>query len=213
MGKFHSMYHGAMEKSHPSNFGKRILEIGSGFAEHVNYVAPDFSEYICTDKFLNLNDPNLINNLSSLDTFIREKIKFTAASGEKLPFSDNAFDRLIISCVLHHVDDVSGVLSEAKRVLKPGGTITIYLPMDPGIFYRFIRHIFSHRKQSRIMNKQMSYVKYVWSLEHRNHFLGIISQINWVFQNELIMYKDWPLPKLPWNLGIFRIIEIQLKSN
>ncbi|RQD68908.1 MAG: methyltransferase domain-containing protein, partial [Halanaerobium sp. MSAO_Bac5] len=41
------------------------------------------------------------------------------------PFSDNSFDYLTISDALHHFREVEAALSEASRVLKPGGKIYI----------------------------------------------------------------------------------------
>jgi SAM-dependent methyltransferase len=50
------------------------------------------------------------------------------ADATRLPFADGAFDALLIRDVLHHIGDVDGVLREARRVLKPGGTLTLVEP-------------------------------------------------------------------------------------
>ncbi len=49
-------------------------------------------------------------------------IEYKCAAAEKLPYEDDSFD--VVNCVdvLEHVEDVSVVLAEIKRVLKPGGT-------------------------------------------------------------------------------------------
>jgi ubiquinone/menaquinone biosynthesis C-methylase UbiE len=43
--------------------------------------------------------------------------------GSPLPFPDNAFDDVIASSVLHHLEDWTGPLAELRRVLKPGGRL------------------------------------------------------------------------------------------
>ena len=43
------------------------------------------------------------------------------ANAEDLPFSDNAFDYIVSSGVLHHTPDTHKAVSEAIRVLRPGG--------------------------------------------------------------------------------------------
>ena len=38
--------------------------------------------------------------------------------GENMPFDDNAFDTALLICVLHHCENPSRVLQEAKRIVK-----------------------------------------------------------------------------------------------
>jgi ubiquinone/menaquinone biosynthesis C-methylase UbiE len=47
------------------------------------------------------------------------------ADAEALPFPDNSFDLVVGHAVLHHLPDVPKALSEALRVLKPGGSLVI----------------------------------------------------------------------------------------
>jgi len=47
------------------------------------------------------------------------------ADAEHLPFPDNFFDMVVGHAVLHHLPDVPTALSEALRVLKPGGALVI----------------------------------------------------------------------------------------
>ncbi|MEA2603973.1 MAG: 2-polyprenyl-6-hydroxyphenyl methylase / 3-demethylubiquinone-9 3-methyltransferase [Acidobacteriota bacterium] len=48
-------------------------------------------------------------------------IDYRQATGENLPFPDAAFDLVCCCDVLEHVDDLSRVISEIARVLRPGG--------------------------------------------------------------------------------------------
>ncbi len=45
-----------------------------------------------------------------------------------LPFADTSFDLVLCAETLEHVRDVQGQLSEARRVLRPGGTLALTTP-------------------------------------------------------------------------------------
>jgi ubiquinone/menaquinone biosynthesis C-methylase UbiE len=45
-----------------------------------------------------------------------------------LPFADSAFDLVVCVHVLNHVRDVQLLLSEARRVLRPGGRLAVAAP-------------------------------------------------------------------------------------
>ncbi|MDP9442705.1 MAG: class I SAM-dependent methyltransferase [Actinomycetota bacterium] len=49
-------------------------------------------------------------------------------SGLDLPFPDEAFDRVVASEVLEHVEDDRRVLAELARVLRPGGVLAVTVP-------------------------------------------------------------------------------------
>jgi ubiquinone/menaquinone biosynthesis C-methylase UbiE len=50
---------------------------------------------------------------------------YTVGTGEKIPFYDNSFDAISSLLVFSYVRDPEAMLSEAYRVLKPGGAIAI----------------------------------------------------------------------------------------
>ncbi|MFW6097740.1 MAG: methyltransferase domain-containing protein [Chloroflexota bacterium] len=50
------------------------------------------------------------------------------AVGDVLPFAGNTFASVISNSVLEHIEDVQPVLSEASRVLRPGGKLVITMP-------------------------------------------------------------------------------------
>jgi ArsR family transcriptional regulator len=43
----------------------------------------------------------------------------------RLPFADAAFDLAVLQMVLHYAEDPPGVLSEAARILRPGGALLL----------------------------------------------------------------------------------------
>ena len=50
------------------------------------------------------------------------------ADGEPLPFADAAFDVVWAGETLEHAADVTGLLAEARRVLRPGGVLVATTP-------------------------------------------------------------------------------------
>lgn len=83
-----------------------------------------------------LREAGVESPLTGVD-FSEDKIKFAkknvcsaefvVANALKLPFADNSFSLVIMRDLLHHVNwDRDGVVSEAIRVLKPGGAVVIF---------------------------------------------------------------------------------------
>ena len=70
--------------------------------------------------------------------FARKKrapsIEWVLGNAESLPFEDESFDRVLMSLMLHQVDDKQKAVTEAFRVLKDDGVLLIRTvrPMDVG---------------------------------------------------------------------------------
>jgi ubiquinone/menaquinone biosynthesis C-methylase UbiE len=109
--------------------GKKVLEIGSGWG--INFI-------VWTRKY-NIDgyglEPDGLGFESSYKISKRlvkcnaiDENRIINASGENIPFSDNTFDVVFSTNVLEHVENPVKVLSEALRVLKPGGILQIIYP-------------------------------------------------------------------------------------
>ena len=212
MGTFHDFYHRKLERHHKSNAGNRILEIGAGFAEHLKFVSADFQTYVISDLNLDKKNKYLVSNLESEGLLTDNRIEFAKCDVGSLPFKNDEFDRVIVTCVLHHVSNLEVALQEIRRVTKDKGQISVYLPCDPGLLYRFVRHFASHAKQAKIMNASMTHVKYIWSLEHINHFPGILSKLRWIFKEDDLAFRGGLSRLLPFDFSIFKIIEITVSK-
>ena len=57
--------------------------------------------------------------------------------GAPLPYPDDAFDLVVVSLALHYVEDWASALTELRRVLRPGGRLTVSIihPMIYAIVY------------------------------------------------------------------------------
>lgn len=52
-------------------------------------------------------------------------VEFVRANLHALPFADGTFDHLFVCFVLEHLRDPRGALAGLRRVLRPGGTLTV----------------------------------------------------------------------------------------
>lgn len=58
------------------------------------------------------------------------ELQFQLANVVRLPFEDGAFDKAVAADLVEHLDDDTfrAMLRETRRVLRPGGTLSIYTP-------------------------------------------------------------------------------------
>lgn len=63
------------------------------------------------------------------------RVSFYVSTIYTLPFPDASFDFVIQNGVFHHLDDEDRAISEATRVLKPGGWFWYYTDGEGGISY------------------------------------------------------------------------------
>lgn len=102
--------------------GGAVLELGCGagqFIRSVKRVRPDLVCHGCDIS------ARAIEMAKTVDDGVMYMV-----SGETMPYADNSMNAVLIYDVLEHVEDVSGILREVKRVLKPGGIFYAYVPCE-----------------------------------------------------------------------------------
>src|SRR3989344_6523933 len=57
-------------------------------------------------------------------------VTFTVGDAHKLPYGDKSFDGVLVFDVLEHIKDGKKVLTEIKRILKPKGALSLFVPLD-----------------------------------------------------------------------------------
>lgn len=65
-----------------------------------------------------------------------EDVDYVVDRGEKYPFDSDSFDTVICSEVLEHTADPEFILSEVRRVLRPGGTLLVSVPNSGNVLFR-----------------------------------------------------------------------------
>jgi SAM-dependent methyltransferase len=108
-----------------------ILEVGSGLSPIV----------IGRDKII--YSELSFRALQTLKRLNNDQGHYVVADGTRLPFKDDAVDRIVCSEVLEHVERDDLALEEIGRVLKPEGIAYVTVPCQPFYFAsddRFVAH-------------------------------------------------------------------------
>ena len=77
---------------------------------------------------------------------VKARVHWLQTAGERLPFKDGAFDRVICTETLEHVDDEHVLARELARVLKPGGILAISVPdeFSEKVFWKLSKNYRTH---------------------------------------------------------------------
>lgn len=187
--------HRKLEEKLPSDHYSKVLEVGGNVGEHIVFLKHSYSSYTLTD-------------IREIPASIKlpERVNFRVGDIHNLPFDDGTFDRTIVTCVLHHVGNPKAALEEIRRVTKTGGTISLLMPCDPGIAYRFFRYLTSERKARSV--SKLDFMKMNHALEHRNHIGSLDRIARNVFQSDHITNERFPLKFNSWNLNLIYYYQI-----
>lgn len=204
-GLAHKIYHKKLEAGlNQKQKFRKVLEIGSGAGEHFKYVRHKYESYTMTEI-----DKKLIKQLN-YKFKKNKKIKIEFADIENLPYKDGEFDRVVITCVLHHLRDIPRALKEIRRVVKCDGLISIYLPSDPGLFYRIVRRVAMLRKNTiSLPSGEKVNRRILNAVEHTNHIQSIRDLIEFIFKEDTISKSIFPFKVNLWNINLFYVYQIK----
>lgn len=189
--------HRLMERPFRASSSGRVLELGAGAGQHAAYVR-DFDSYLETDLLVPAGDA--VRRVEPGGSVVRARL-----DAEDLGGLDNAsFDRVIATCLLAHLHHPHRALSEWRRVTRPGGTITIYLPMEPGMLLRLLRRIVMVPKARKLGQDHERTV----AIDHRNHYPAMRAWIETEFAGDHIRRARFPIPWLGWNFALFDIVHV-----
>lgn len=110
----------ALIKSSCSLPNKRVLEVGCGDGRITLALSGECSAIVGVD----LSD-KLIAQAQKRIQDGATNIEFQVMDAERLTFADESFDVILFPWVLQMVSDSARALSEAHRVLKPGGRLMV----------------------------------------------------------------------------------------
>jgi SAM-dependent methyltransferase len=92
----------------------RVLDIGCGIGDFL--------------KHRGANTVGVDVNPHNVASCVRDGLDAHVITGGKYPFGDAVFDSAITDNVLEHLPEPNPLLDEARRVLKPGGTLLVGVP-------------------------------------------------------------------------------------
>lgn len=203
--RFSNFFHKTIEKRYTKfeSFSK-VLEVGAGDCQHLSFVLHDYQLYLQTD---------LLDY--GVSTSNNEKSRFETQDACKLKYTDSYFDRVISTCLLHHLEAPDAALMEWRRVSREGAKVDILLPSDPGMIYRLARKFASERKVKKKLDSEsfnVSKYRYLHAIDHRNHVDSLEKIIRHVFINDKISVTRFPLSIPFWNFNLFSIFHITIQK-
>ncbi|UVK51990.1 methyltransferase domain-containing protein [Mesorhizobium sp. AR02] len=104
--------------------GARLLDIGSGVGGPARFVANNAGADV-TGIDLTQSYVDIATSLSKR-TGMADKTRFVQGSALDMPFQNASFDAAMILHVGMNLPDKPKLMSEAARVLKPGGVFAVY---------------------------------------------------------------------------------------
>lgn len=188
IGKVANYIHFAIanqSKSISQNEKTRILEIGAFEQQHIKFEKQGKRIYVQSDVLF----PN------------SEKViqPYVNCDGHQLPFKDNTFDKIIMTCVAPHVTDIEIFLKEVLRVVKNGGKILLYLPHEYSLLLRFAQKISTRRLQKKKgLNGYLLHYR-----EHINSYHRIFYELKEISPSIKII--RYPVRFAPWEFTLFSI--------
>ena len=111
--------------------GDRVLDVGAGFGRHAFEIARRGGQVVALDYAAD----EVVQTRATIGAMVDggeipldRFVGVLRGDATRLPFDDGAFDVVITSEVLEHVQDDVRAIAEMTRVLRPGGTFAATVP-------------------------------------------------------------------------------------
>jgi phosphatidylethanolamine/phosphatidyl-N-methylethanolamine N-methyltransferase len=194
-GLMQSYMHRSLERGYDSTTHfQRVLEVGGNTGEHLEFVRHAYETYTLSD----LEDRR--DEVRIREHGLRN-VQFAQANVLRLPWGDASFDRVVNTCVLHHVNDAEAALGEIRRVLRIGGVADVFLTGDPGLAFRLGRYLGPMRTAR---SAGLTDVKRLMDArDHVNHVGGLLQLISHVFRHDRVARRSYPFNLPGWNASLW----------
>lgn len=131
-----------------------------------------------------------------------------AVSATDMPFKNNTYNTVISNCVMEHIPNIDGVLSEVKRVLKPGGRLLTSVPSeywDNNSFYQKIFNAVGFNQAAQWYNRTLNKVSKhyhvndldIWKRRFKKAGLQLVTAEYLVPIRTFHTFERWFIPAIP----------------
>jgi len=166
------MRHGLLAEA-----GGHVLEIGGGTGANLPHYGEAVESLALTEP-----DPAMLRRLRRKTQEQSLRAEILQAPAEDLPFDDDSFDTVVSTLVLCGVDNQARALSEARRVLRPGGKLL------------FIEHVRSNDAGvARLQDRISPLNRFLFGCDCNRQTLSMIEQAGFT----VARVEQTELPKAP----------------
>lgn len=198
VGVYSRFVHWLLERPYRHARTPVVLELGAGHGQHAPFVRGQVETYLETDLDATLAPAG--ERLVCGRPVQRRQLDATDLS----EFADGSVDRVIATCLLAHLDRPEEALQEWRRVVRPGGYLTIYVPAEPGMLLRMLRHLVMVPKSRKHGQDHLATVY----RDHRNHYPLMRTVLRSVFAGDEVKRVRFPLRWLGWNFSLFEVYHV-----
>ena len=103
--------------------GSHILEVGCGIGAQTIILRQNNPN--CRFTCIDISLHSILQARLRMEEQNQARVSFVQADISHLPFKDHSFDHLFVCFVLEHLADPRKGLTALKRLVKPGGSITV----------------------------------------------------------------------------------------
>lgn len=192
VGTILSKMHRFLEQERVNHYSI-TLEVGATHGQHLPFVTHTYDKYILSDLVIS-DELNKISSLNSKTSILEADVRNLQG------IASGSCDRILMTCLLHHVRDTSSVLEELLRCVKPkSGIIDILLPREPSLLWNLGRVLFVFPRVILGGKSWREYWAYV-KLEHVTTHKKIVEVIH-----AKSSYFDYEFHKVHLRAGFYRI--------
>ena len=113
---------------------KELLEVGCGVGAQSEILLRRFPELKLTGVDLSTKQLEVARHMLAQAPYAKDRYSLKEMDATHLEFQANSFDGAFLCWILEHVPDPIRVLSEVRRVLRPGSTVYITEVMNSSFF-------------------------------------------------------------------------------
>ena len=85
------------------------------------------------------------------DEGLGENVSYDVGDAHHTPYDDDEFDIVTLHTVISHVDDPLQVLLEARRIVRPGGTVAIFDGDDASLTFAYPDHLMAKTIEEKLI--------------------------------------------------------------